>query len=280
MAVVSTQEIWDGRGGSDDVKTRTWERVYRVITDDPADDAPTAMAAVPVSPGDAHPEDSLAFANSAQARQGATRLVWLVTISYTSEREYHPNPVNDPAVITWDGEPFQRPLIRDKNGKAVLNSAGDPFDPPIMRDDNRPVVNVSKNVASVPGYVLNYRDVTNSDTFTVDGIPVTPGKGKIKWIPVSEWKQRNGFYYRTLNIQIHLNPDGWTFRPLDQGYREKDPNDATKRRHIRDDEKKPVSQPVLLDGQGKKLANPSVQNAVFLNFDGFGAAPFSILPLA
>jgi hypothetical protein len=277
VAIVSVNEIWDGRDGSDDVKTRAWKRIWRIITDDPQDDGPLVMAQIPVSPGDPHPNDGGAYAEAAEVQQGSTRLVWLGTVRYTTDRDYQPNPVNDPAVITWDGEPFQRPLIKDRNGEAVLNSAGDPFDPPIMRDDNRPVVNVVKNVSSVPIWVLNYRDVVNSDAFTVDGVAIAAGLAKIKWIPVSERKYRNGISYRTLTFQIHLNKDGWNFKPLDMGYREKD---GTDRKPIYDAAGKAVTQPMLLDGSGAKLDDPSPSTAVFLDYEGYEEAPFSILPLS
>jgi hypothetical protein len=283
VSVVSVEEIWDGRGGDDDVKMRNWVRVWRVITDDPLDDAPTAMGAVPVSPGDPHPEDPLSFAKKANARQSATRLVWLVTISYTSEREYQPNPLNDPAVINWDGEPFQRPLVKDKDGRAVLNSAGDPFDPPIMRDDNRPVVNVVKNVGSVPLFVLNYRDVVNSDQFQVDGVTIGVGKGKIKWIPVSPWQQRNGFYYRILTIQITLNKEGWNFKPLQQGYRQRvelEEAGGLVQVPCWTKDGKQVTSPALLDETGAQIADPDPDSAVFGDFEGYEEVPFSILPLA
>ncbi len=279
MAVTDVNEIWDGRSGADDGSTRTRERIWRIITDDPFDDAPIVEAAVGVVAGDPHPNDFGAKARSINARQGESRLVWLVTVSYSSAKDLQPNPLNDPAEISWDGEPFQRPLIKDKDGKAVLNSAGDPFDPPIMRDDNRPVASVTKNVGSVPTWVLNYRDVVNSDQFTLDGLTIAAGKAKIKWISVSPRQERNGVSFRTLAFQIHLNKDGWAFEVLDRGFRELDPNDATKRIQIRDDEKRLVTEPVLLDGSGARLADPDENNAVFRDFDGYEELPFSVLPL-
>jgi hypothetical protein len=275
MAVTSVEWIWDGRGGSDDGKVRTRTRVARVFTDDPLDDSPIVEAAVGVVQGDPHPNDFAAKARSIQSRQGETRLVWLVTVEYSSEKDIQPNPLNDPVRFNWTGEGFQRPLEKDRNGEAVLNSAGDPFDPAIMRDDNRPVVHAVANVAVVPVAALNYRDVVNSDAFTIQGISIAAGKAKIRWIDVSDLQERNGVEYYTLSCSVHLNKDGWNFKPLDQGYREKD---GTDRKPILDAFGKAVTQPVLLDGSGAKLADPKPSNAVFLDFEGYEELAFGALP--
>lgn len=280
MAVIDIEEIWQGREGDDDTKVRTHTRVWRARTNDPLDDDVVVMAAVPVSPGDPHPSDAGAYAIRSNARQDATRLIWLITVTYSSEREIAPNPLDDPAVITWNGEPFQRPLVVDKDGKAVLNSAGDYFDPPIMRDDSRQLVNVVKNVGAVPGWILDYHDVVNSDTFTVDGVSVSPGKGKIKWIPIGEWQERNEIAYRVLTIQIHLDKRGWNFKPLDQGYRYILASIPTQRIRMPDANGASLTSPGLLNGTGQQLANPSPDNAVFLDFEGYDEVPFGILPLS
>lgn len=281
MSVISVREIWSGRDGDDDGKIRRYSRHFRVVTNDQYDTAAVVIGSVGIQRGDVFPDDFGAWCQTANARnESFSPKIWLVTFNYSSEREIQPNPLNDPAKITWSGEPFQRPLIVDRNGDGVVNSAGDPFDPPIMRDDNRPVAHVTKNVASVPVWVLNYRDVVNSDAFTLDGLAVAAGKAKIKWINVGDWQERNNIRYRTLTFDVHLNKDGWNFQPLDMGYREIDPGDATKRITIKDNEGKQVTQPYLLDGSGAQLSDPSPTTAVFLDFEGYEELPFSVLPMS
>lgn len=59
---------------------------------------------------------------------------------------------------------------------------------------------------------------------------------------------------------------------LDQGLYEKDENGNRKRIRINGE---PITEPVLLDGNGKVLANPRPENAVFLPFKAYKELPFS-----
>ena len=130
MAVISFKKIHNGRDGDDDGKARRYTEVYRAVTNSNHDTAVTVLAAAPAF-GAVYSGDMAAFCRRRRARnESFSKRVWIVTLAYSTEREIEENPLDDPAIITWDTDPFQKPVVKDRDGKAHLNSAGDPFDPP------------------------------------------------------------------------------------------------------------------------------------------------------
>lgn len=284
MSVVLASKIWDNREGSDgDNGVRTYTQVWRVQTDNKWDDAATVLsstgAGIPFR-GMLHPTDNAAYCRSVRARnEGASPFWWTVTANYSTEREINDSPLDDPAEISWDGEQYQEVVVYDTNGKAVLNSAGDPFDPPPMRDRTRRTVDIRFNLAAVPTWILDYEDAVNSAAIYIDGLPVAAKAAKCGPVRVSPWKERNDIRYREINLTIHLNKDLWRLQVLDQGFRTINATDPTLRDNVTNDgDSLEPTLPVLLDGGGSALADPSLANAVFLPFDVYPAVDFTILP--
>lgn len=227
--------------------------------------------------GSAHPSDSGAFVTSRRAECTDGQNGWLLTCEYSSERQYNEDPTADPAAISWDSEQFQKPAVFDKDGNAIVNSAGDPFDPPNMMDDSRRIVTVTKNLATVPSWILTYQDAVNSDNFTVDGVPVTAGQAKMQRVSVGEVQSRNGISFRPVVFEIHLQRDGWLLEPLDAGFREK--AGSLRINILNDGDLEPPTAPTPLDGSGAVLTNPTAATCVFLSFSVYDTAAFSSLPL-
>jgi len=232
-------------------------------------------------------------------------LHWVVTAEYSTEylskqekdAQQYQNPVDRPSSIKWNTAKYNKPVVYDTGNNLILNSAGDPFDPPPEKDASRWTATVTKNVPAVPSYILDYCDAVNSEQFTIQGLPVAQYVAKIMSIEIgeeqaaqiSEFQEQTYFTFTyTLEFrsaQVTRNsgvkePEGWLLRLLDQGFREKDPNDSTKRRHIKDDASpaKFVTHPWPLDGTGKKLADPKVSTAKQRNFDVYNYISFSNLP--
>ena len=279
MSVVSANEQWEARSGSDDGKTRTYVRSWQVFTSSKWDGPKTASvhSSIP-RVGAAHPDDYWAFVDKLDVKQdGELPTKWTVTANYSTDKKDE-DPLKDPVKISWSTESYQTPFVVDRNGNGVVNKAGDPFDPPYIIDDQRLVANVVKNVANVPTWVLLYRNVLNSDTFNLDGLSVAPGKAKVVAIGISEQQQRNDIQYRTLTIPIHLNESGWVVSILNAGFfyytslltHAKGPCTING---------KSVSVPVLLDLNGQQQLNPAFNTATFCDFDAYAERPFSILPL-
>lgn len=281
MSVIFKEEIGSGRKATNSKGMRSYSRQFRLETTSRSD-GPYAVgsdANLPVI-GAVHPEDSGAWCISLSVENTEDWKGWTVTAEYSSERELSETPTSDPALITWNSEQFQRPAIVDQSGNAIVNSAGDPFDPPYMIDDSRRVVTVTKNLTTVPTWILTYQDAVNSDTFTVDGVSVAVGKAKMQSVTVSEVQSRNGTSFRTVVFSIHLEKNGWLLEPLDAGFRELTyAGDGLQNIRNPGDDELPAA-PVPLDGAGRALTNPSPANAVYGSFTVYETKAFSSLPLS
>lgn len=287
MSVTSFKQIHHGRSGETSTKSgktiRTYTRTFRVVTNSNFDDA-AVVQGDPRCPrvGNLYPWDRAAYCKSISPRnEGFSKRVWIVTATYSTEREITENPLHEAAEIDWNTEPYQRAYYKDRDGKAILNSAGDYYDPPVTGDDSRWVVTITKNLSSVPKWILGYRDAVNSDGCYIDGIYVAAGYAKIMAVRVSKWQSRNEIWYRTLSLTIALSDIGWAREELDQGFREIDPTDTTKkkRRRIKDGSKY-VCSPVLLDGSGHVLENPTPDSAKFNTHHIYREKAFGdVLPL-
>lgn len=279
MAVLWVRPLWQGRSADGDEKARRYERSWLVKTDYKFDDAAVVLSAAGLPRyGTLYPDDPAAYCQKITAtNESVSPYLWRVAASYSTEKERDENPLSDPATITWDGESYQVPLVEDKDGNAVTNAAGDPYDPPFMIDDSRQIITVVKNVAAVPLWILDYRNVVNSDDFTVDNVEIEAGKAKIKAIKVSEVKSRNDISYRTLTIPINVDKkNGWQPKILNMGFYEVVSGD---RRHITIDGKQ-VSSPWPLSDTGVALPVTFVPgDVVSREHDGYDEQPFSVLPL-
>ncbi len=284
MTITSVKEIWQGRGGSGSFEGRTYARVFLVTTDNNFDTAVEATFSGTPKLGDLHNRDEGAFCQDVLARQMPfSPTVWTITASYSSKREFEvkdqDNPLADAARIVWTTEQFQRDVAIDRNGKAVLNSVGYAFDPLPTADDSRPTVNITTNHAAVPDWILDTPNALNSTPVTIDGLPIGKEVAKIKSANISEKRSRNDVTYRTLTLSIHLKKGGWQPKILDEGFARIDPGDPEARESIALSDGTFPLRPVLLNGSGGILANPSTSNAVHLEFEFYPTFDYNNLPL-
>lgn len=267
-----------GRSATNSKGTRTYIEKHRLETTSITDGS-YAVGSDPNLPliGSAHYDDSSAWCVSLDVDNDNPWKGWTVTATYDSTFELNINPIFEPAQISWDFEQYERVAMVDRSGDAICNSAGDFYvDPPAMRDDSRPVVSVSKNLAAVPSYVLTYQDAVNSSAFTLDGLAIAAGLAKCNRVSISTQQERNGFQFRTVTFDIHLQRDGWALSLLDYGYRAKSGSD---RNLITNTDGTEPKNPVLLDGSGAALSPPTAATAVYNSFNVYYAADFNLLPL-
>jgi len=259
---------------------RSYTRSFKLITSAKTERAyhVGSHASLPVI-GEVHPDDAGAWCTTLQVDPSDPWKGWTVTAEYSTERELAETPTSDPAEITWGSEQFQKAAITNYAGQAIVNSAGDPFDPPIMIDDSRPYVTVSKNLATVPTWVMTYQDAVNSASFVVDGITVGTGLAKMQNISVSPRQSRNGTSFRTVTFTIHLQKQGWLSKVLDAGFREVAYGGELQNIRNPGDEELPAA-PVPLDGAGMALTDPSPANAVYRYDTVYETKDFSALPLS
>jgi hypothetical protein len=280
MTVVLKGEDPLGRTATNDRGERAYTRVFRLETTALTDTAYAVGSALglPVI-SSTHPGDANAYCNKLDVKCVAGWKEWTVTAHYSTERVLNAVATSDPARITWETEQFQRVAIADKDDNAITNSAGEYFDPMPTIDDSRRVVTVEKNLTTVPTWILDYQDAVNSDTFTIDGVSITAGKAKMQRVSVGPVERRNTTAFRNVRFTIALQRDGWDLSLLDIGYTQKNATDPDKREQITMDDGTDPKLPFLLDGNGRKLDNPSPTTAVYRTFAVYKTRAFSTLPL-
>ena len=229
--------------------------------------------------GTPHPEDANNWCVGLSITNPDPYAGWEVAASYSTEREVLEDPLAEPAIIgPWDTENYQEPAVVNNADELILNSAGDMFDPPVMKDFNRRGVSVSKNVASVPVWFLDYEDAVNSDVFSVGGLSVAVGCGKLSRTTISERKNRNGTDYYVVGMYIQLAKKSWTRKTLDAGFHQTVGGVRSVIMIGAAGDELPVT-PVPLDGAGGVLANPSPSTSYYRSDNIEDRLPFSALPL-
>lgn len=301
MSIVLFEELWldrgaDSAGIDDSSATRQW----RVVTNDKTNDSLYVLSyglSAGILPQRYTPHPSNAYLTARRLRadsQSETPLHWIVTVSYSSapvsseekDKQENPNPLNRKAKFRWSTNLYREAVEKDIDDNAILNSAGDYFDPPIERDRSNWVVTVTKPVTSVPAWLLDYNNCPiNESSFTVDGVTVEEKKARLTTIDIGEEQIENDVKYRVITMQIEFKKEGWTAKILDQGLRKRlDLAGGWKQVHIEkeneDGELSKVTSPVLLDGSGGVLEEPSPDTSVFLDYELYEPKDFSVLPLA
>lgn len=261
----------------------TATRNFIVESDTPIDVA-TVLNQVPAK-GSAHPYLAGLYALSAKAQPvRKDRRAWHVQVDYSTlqgtDQQWQEDPLLRPPKLSWSTVSFSEDFVKTVDGKAVVNSAGDHYDPPIQVQRSRWQVTYTKNVAAVPATLTQYIDAINSDTFTIGGLTVLPRCAKLDAISISGPNVENGVTYWELAYTFSFCRSGDTWQPkiLDAGMYERIEVEQGKyiKRRIRLNGE-PVTSPVLLDGNGRVLQNPSPDTAVWREFKAYQELPFAPL---
>jgi hypothetical protein len=301
MSVTAVKETWVNRRGAQTDTNSDYERVFRVLTDNPLDGPVTVLTAPGIPKlleayADANGSvDGNAFCNKREPTQDQDDpTTWLVRCYYTTDVTQ--SPWLAPPEVTWGTEKYQRPAYAafnpfypNPNDKSVtqfvpvINSAGEMFDPPPMFDDSRPTLTVRRNeLVYNQAIAVLYQDAVNSDNFA----GFAPGVAKMDSITAVS-KQAGPITYWEVTYTIHFRREGWALLLLDSGYSEAvpDPNNAGKliKRLIYDPSGHPVSSQWPLNGVGQKLVldttKPINEQLVFLSFNVYKALAFADLRL-
>jgi hypothetical protein len=289
MAVLTVEENRNKEGTQGQFWQRTYTRSYTVTTDGPYDGALSIMSSLPYQIGAYYvvinnvgtvlEHDFGSFVNEITARCNAEDgCSWECTVKYApyNPSNFPKNPLQWPPKITGGTTKFERPCDQDVNGDAILNSAGDYFDPPLSIDDSRIAIKIQVSVARFdPSIIDTYKDAISADTF----FGRDPGTWKVAGISFDleynmDCGTPDGFYY-VVTWEFEYRSEGWETQILDQGLKILDGSDnlvvAT------DANGKDLTSPVLLDGDGGKLA--SGDDPVFLTFEVYNKVPFQPLGL-
>lgn len=303
MAVLACNELASLRGAGNQNGIRTYTRVFRVITDSPADGplAVTRPAAIPrlwtfYDIGTEY--DRGATVRSVEPQQDQENpFQWDVVVQYSNEplpRRWPTDPTRkapkdgsggdrsevDPTLFlpTFKfGTIFrQKPARKDYQGKAIRNSAGDEFEPHIEFEEAWYSLVISRNEASFnPVNELNYFPRTNSVDWKFWGILYGAGTALYRGPSVVQQFDR-GVSYVKVDREFWIRPDDWQEHVLDAGfyYYSGSPYPGGSRTRFFDKENRPSSVALPLDGTGQALTIGGNPDAVYLNFTVFKSANF------
>ena len=291
MAVTEVREDWRGLEADSGTDGASIPRIFNVQFD--TADAPEKrpMLAVEADDGttkvprlyETHPQKPWLYVNNHHV-DPIGPFDFRVTVNYTnrysrgSEEKYDPtmNPLDQPWEIEWGFAVHNEKIDRDISGEPLVNSSGESFDPPETRDFYDLVLRITRNEAVYdPIKASDYKGSVNSDIF----YGFAPGL--VKCTRFGSRSARQGdLWYWIVTYEFQMCKTGWKLRLIDEGFRIKTGTDSDGNptyEEITDDNGVKVSQPVLLDGEGrkKKEADP----IFVLEFDIRRALPFSVLGL-
>ena len=270
----------EGRTANFDGGTWTYQRQWEVRTTNKTDreNVVSTAAGLPAY-GELHPAP---IADPAWAKTISYALIpgsaiaWIVTVTYTSERELNENPTTDEVLVSWSSEIYPEVVSVDRNGDAIVNSAGDYFiDPVPTRDGIHLIAKIRANVGSVPGWIVAYQNAVNNGEITIGGLAIATGLARVQRIEIGERQKRASLTFYPLSFEVHIHKDGWRLKPLDAGFRKLD---GTKRVQIRDENGDEPTTPIPLNGLGAPIENPTPSAAVFGNYRIYDELDLTALP--
>jgi hypothetical protein len=246
VAVVSVEEIKDGRGGTSSYdRSREINRVFRVITDDDRDGTFIVGSARKLpglgdvyDTGHKGEKDKSLFASSISPQQDPQDpRLWIVTVRYISAaaaaaaqgggfgssqpggggqapQQHQENPLNRPTEwkLTWTK--VKKAVYKDLKGNDVTNSAGFYFSPPVERDAKQAIITATKNYPSFDFWeAASLFEMVNTDAWK----GFNPRTLKIDGIDIAS-AYENGYSFVRTTWTILYNPDKWIpFKVLDRG---------------------------------------------------------------
>jgi len=236
-----------------------------------------------------HPYDDWMYVIDVHANATEGPLTFRVVANYS----YVAYPLEAAPVIEWRFATSNEPVDKDAAGDPIINTVEESPDPPITKEVNDLILRYTRNEEFFDtATAKKYKGAVNEDVWTVQGQTFQPGEVRCN---IFDGRQTRAaglvFWQVTYEFQIRDNPDdlgGWKLRFLNQGFREKtgtetylDDEGIEKERFlyatIKDAEGSPLSQPTLLDGDGKKI--PKDGNPWFMEYDIFKKETFNNLGL-
>jgi hypothetical protein len=263
----------DGKSRSGDTNQKgenTYTRLFHVKLESPNTGVLTAKAAVGIVRGDVYSiggeADLGSFCQTVQAQCiSEDYLSYEVTVSYGPQ---NPSPLQQSPKMSLSFTTDDQQIEYDFQNRPVINSVGDPFAEMITRKVYSANLTYVRNQVNYdPLTALWYGGAVNSDYFL--GAP--PGFCRLVAIPFTEQEDEEFGDYFTVSYEFEFCGFGFKKRVLNQGKRQKING---KIKTILNDDGTEISEPVLLDSQGKKLAAGAPP--VFLEFQNYVTAPFSV----
>ena len=288
MAVVSANEIRGRKVSRNALWQRFYTRRFRIITDDPATDGATVMAAAGLPAiGNTYSANGVndygAFVNSIVIdEEGEDGKSWIATVEYGpyDANTFPGSPMDWPLRLRFTTNKLERVIWADRNGNAILNSAYDPFKDPIAIDDSRTIITATRNEL-ISSFDLtladSYKDKINASTwngFAAETVKCSNIETSDPQLYTTSVTIPGAIYYYAVTYTFEINRDTWAREILDQGFTKLDGSTPKKRLQITDKYGQPITEAVPLDGSGGELATNGTP--VFLTKDVYPTADFSV----
>lgn len=301
--MASASEISDGRGGSEFSSTR----VFRYFADSSAEDENTIRASglVPIR-GAQHPRNPALFVKDVNARHEArTARQWIVTVEYVTAggltqlvKETNINPLVRRVIV--EGKTVQ---VRRSGNRAYLlgtKTIGDWKDgkgasfpqqrTPVCtsareiiegreRIESQFAWEVTYNVDRIPFVLADYLETINKTPVQIRGLTLPKWTllfGMFNHTDIQEQPivaEIVQVYYGA-KFALLYRKDTWVQPVTDRGYFELEEGTGNQIEMLTDDGKKP-SAPLLLDGQGHKLAKPTEDKTVYRWYSDYPEVDFT-----
>lgn len=209
-------------------------------------------------------------------------IYWMVDVDYegqTGPENVEDSPLNDPPSIRWSNQVSEEEIDEDKDGKPISTVNGEPIKG-IKKSISDLVLDVRRNYQSVDLVAtLQYLHSINSDTFA----GFAPGIARLisfdATFVIAEEVSGGGFWEVSAKIVFRVPwrstpAKAWSVRVKHEGFYEKIGSIIKK---AVDDNKEPVSSPVMLKADGTRETDPEIGH--WLEFDIYNPLPYNALGL-
>jgi hypothetical protein len=282
MSVISVQEQFKGRGGSEKWDeggtslTINRTRTFLVETDSDFDNEANVLShgSLP-RPGDSYGTARCVSRSAKQMSQGPRW--WKTVFQYSSKltagqkkqfEDDDPDPVSRRIKVDWSVQRYEKVIDRDRDNFPIQNAAFDSPDPPPVWPKGNIVATVTGNVLDLEPWILeDYPFSLNDADFTLRGFPIKKEKAMLTDVQITDELYEDTYKYFTVKLQIEIStrPQGHQLWILNQGLMQLDRETGDKvdcviLKDTKDKKFVPVSQPVLLDiDDGFQLSKSEIQ---------------------
>lgn len=296
-----------------------FEIPYNIITNAATDNTATIFASGVLNPRfTQYPDNIFATLRRTSIRRDPkshwSRAVWRAVEHYSSvpltekEEEQQLSPLDRAAYIDWETVPYQVPVLVGEKTLAggtkvwvpIVNSAGDTPDPVPEKTEYYARANIIKNITSRPSWLNDgYPGAVNIAPFYIEGLLIPAECACMVDLKLSRKMKENDVRFRQLSFSLlfrtkreqrtnasgvvlasDVPPPPFDLELADMGLHKLDSATGNRTKFMTDDTPaRPVGQPILMDGLGDKLANPTPYNMVLSSWRILRKKDFSVLPL-
>ncbi len=231
-----------------------------------------ALAGMPVT-GDAYP----GLPDMRAVSRNFTRHSPIYYTCVVSFEGPNVSPINEPPIIKWTDTESDEPIDQDWDGNPIVTANDEPIDGVTMKVPD-PVLTVERNYRAFnPHLTHQYRLSVSSDAFA--SYPAGTAR-LVRYSADQKWDETSGGYWAikaSIQFRYPYNTTpakAWHARVRHEGYYERIGSDIVR---AVDDNKEPVTRPVLLRSDGTRETNAAA--AHWLEFKKYQALPYSILGL-